>query len=123
MDTWAHAPLRHGARFRQKFTLEDAIGSHAFAPLEAYMRVTNGIPLGCSLLLPVDTVKCVQTLKAETFGWQFRGQHTVQAALKVMVHQHGTVLGCEQEFTREDAIEASMRVTNSISLGSPFLTG
>jgi hypothetical protein len=25
----------HGARFRQKFPLEDAIGSHAFAPLEA----------------------------------------------------------------------------------------
>jgi hypothetical protein len=29
------------------------------------MRVTNGIPLGCSRLLPVDTVNCVQTLKAE----------------------------------------------------------
>jgi hypothetical protein len=27
------------------------------------MRVTNGIPLGCSLLLPGDTVNCVQTLK------------------------------------------------------------
>jgi hypothetical protein len=30
----------------QKFTLEDAIGSHAFAPLEASRRATNGIPLG-----------------------------------------------------------------------------
>jgi hypothetical protein len=48
--------------FRQKFTLEDAIGSHACS-LEANMRVTNGIPLGCPLLLPVDTVICVQTLK------------------------------------------------------------
>jgi DNA polymerase gamma 1 len=38
--------------FRQKFTLEDAIGSHAFS-LEANMRVTNGIPLGSSLLLPL----------------------------------------------------------------------
>jgi hypothetical protein len=28
------------------------------------MRVTNGIPLGCSLLLPVVTVNSVQTLKA-----------------------------------------------------------
>jgi hypothetical protein len=28
------------------------------------MRVTKGIPLGCSPLLPVDTVNCVQTLKA-----------------------------------------------------------
>jgi hypothetical protein len=34
--------------FRQKFTLEDAIGSHACS-LQANMRVTNGIPLGCSL--------------------------------------------------------------------------
>jgi hypothetical protein len=28
--------------------------------------VTNGIPLGCSLLLPVCTVNCVQTLKVNT---------------------------------------------------------
>jgi hypothetical protein len=28
------------------------------------MRVANAISLGCSLLLPVDTVNCVQTLKA-----------------------------------------------------------
>jgi hypothetical protein len=28
------------------------------------MRVTNGIPRGSLLLLPVDTVNCVQTLKA-----------------------------------------------------------
>jgi hypothetical protein len=36
-------------RFRLKFTLEDAIELHAFAPLEASMRVTNAIHLGCSL--------------------------------------------------------------------------
>ena len=29
------------------------------------MRVTNGIPLGRSLLLPVHTVNCVQTLKVQ----------------------------------------------------------
>jgi hypothetical protein len=29
------------------------------------MRATNGIPLGISLLLPVDTVNCVATLKAQ----------------------------------------------------------
>jgi hypothetical protein len=50
--------------FRQKFTLEDAIEFHAFAPLEASRRVTNAIPLGCPLFLPVHTVNCVQTLKA-----------------------------------------------------------
>jgi hypothetical protein len=44
--------------FRQKFTLEDAIGP------QASRRVTNGVPLGCSLLVPVDTVNCFQTLKA-----------------------------------------------------------
>jgi WD40 repeat protein len=43
-------------------TLKDAIGSHA-CPLEAGRRVTNGIPLGRLLLLPVGTVNCVQTLK------------------------------------------------------------
>jgi hypothetical protein len=48
--------------FRQKFILEDAIGSHACS-LEANMRVTNGIPLGCLRFLPVDAVNCVQTLK------------------------------------------------------------
>jgi hypothetical protein len=32
--------------------------------LEASMRLTNGIPLGCPLFLPVHTVNCVQTLKA-----------------------------------------------------------
>jgi hypothetical protein len=51
-----------GRVFRQKFTLEDAIGSHACS-LDANMRVTNDIPLGSSLLLPVCTVNCVQTLK------------------------------------------------------------
>jgi hypothetical protein len=55
-------PVGSGARFRQKFTLENAIGSHACS-LQANTRVTNGIPLGSSLLLPVDTVNCVQTLK------------------------------------------------------------
>jgi hypothetical protein len=49
--------------FWQNFTLEDAIGSHACS-LQANMRVANGIPFGCSLLLPVDTVNCVRTLKA-----------------------------------------------------------
>jgi hypothetical protein len=41
--------------FRQEFTRADAIGSHA-SSLEANMRMTNGIPLGYSLLLPVGTV-------------------------------------------------------------------
>jgi hypothetical protein len=48
--------------FRQQFTPEVAIGSHACS-LEANVRVTNGISLGCSLLLPVATVNSVQTLK------------------------------------------------------------
>jgi hypothetical protein len=61
-----HAQVQLGTVrvFRQKLTLEDAIGCHACS-LEANMRV-NGIPLGCSLLLvPVHTANCVQTLKVE----------------------------------------------------------
>jgi hypothetical protein len=51
--------------FRQKFTLDDDIEFHAFAPLEAGRRVTIGIPLGCPRFLPVRIVTCVQTLKAD----------------------------------------------------------
>jgi hypothetical protein len=69
--------------FRQKFTLEDAIGSHACS-LEANTRVTNGIPLGCLLMLPVDTVNCVQTLKA--------GQHEKLALKALAVLTVGTGL-------------------------------
>jgi hypothetical protein len=59
---------------RQKFTLEDAFGSHACS-LEVDMRVINSIHLGCSLLLPVDTVNCVQTRKAfkQMCPWQRNG--------------------------------------------------
>jgi large subunit ribosomal protein L22 len=65
-----HAQGRSGTVrvFQQKFTLEDAIGSHACsleASSQAIKRVTNGIPLGCPLFLPVHTGNCVQTLKAE----------------------------------------------------------
>jgi hypothetical protein len=49
--------------FKQKFTLKDAIGSHAYS-FEANTRVTNGIPLRSPLRSPVGTVNCVQTLKA-----------------------------------------------------------
>jgi hypothetical protein len=37
--------------------------------LEASRSVTNGIPLGCPLFLPVDTVNCVQTLKGGGVVW------------------------------------------------------
>jgi hypothetical protein len=37
-------------------------------PTEVNMHVTNGIPLGCSLLLPVGTVNSATTLKAITIG-------------------------------------------------------
>jgi putative effector of murein hydrolase len=50
------------AFFRHKSTREAAIGCHACS-LEAIMRATNGIRLGCSRLLPVGTVKCLQPLK------------------------------------------------------------
>jgi hypothetical protein len=53
----------YGARFRQKYSLDDAIGSHACL-FEVSKRVANCILLGCSLLLPIGTVNPVQTLKA-----------------------------------------------------------
>jgi HrpA-like RNA helicase len=49
--------------FRQNFTLEDAISSHACS-LQASWIVINAISLGCPLFVPVHTVNCVQTLKA-----------------------------------------------------------
>jgi acetoin utilization deacetylase AcuC-like enzyme len=51
------------AFFRPESTLEDVLCSQACS-LEASLRVTNGSPLGCSFVLPVGTVNCVQTLKA-----------------------------------------------------------
>jgi hypothetical protein len=52
--------------FRQKSTLEDAIGFHAFAPLEALLCVWSMTFLsGVHCLLPVDTVHSVATLKAK----------------------------------------------------------
>jgi hypothetical protein len=64
MNEAGHAPIEnwHGARFRQNFTLEDAIGSQACS-LKANRCVTNGIHFGCPLFLPVRTVNSVQTLK------------------------------------------------------------
>jgi hypothetical protein len=49
--------------FRQEFTLDDAVGSHACS-LVANMRVTNDVPLGRPLPLTVATVNSVQMLKA-----------------------------------------------------------
>jgi hypothetical protein len=56
---------------RQKFTREDAIELHTVAPLEASMRVTNRIPLGCPLPLTVTTVTSVQTLKVDLLKSHF----------------------------------------------------
>jgi hypothetical protein len=73
--------------FRQKFTLEDAIGSHACS-LEANMRVTNGIPLGSPPLLPVGTVNCVQTLKATPTGNALVDSSNPEGMKSVTDHWH-----------------------------------
>jgi hypothetical protein len=49
--------------FERNLHSRSAIEFHAFAPLESSMRVTNDIPLGSLLLLPVGTVNSVQTRK------------------------------------------------------------
>jgi hypothetical protein len=56
-----------------------AVEFHAFAPLDASKRVTNGIPLGCPLLLPVGSVNSVQTLKVTTVSGE-RVQECVRRA-------------------------------------------
>jgi hypothetical protein len=48
--------------FRQDIALEDAIGSHA-GSFAASVRVTNSIPLGCSLPCTVATKHICETLK------------------------------------------------------------
>jgi hypothetical protein len=52
------------AFFNRGFHPRNAFAFHAFARLDASMGVAKGIPLEWSLLLPVGTVNCVQTLKA-----------------------------------------------------------
>ena len=54
----------YGARFSTEICTR---GCHWIPPclLEVNMCVTNGIPLGCPLLLPVGTINSVQTLKAK----------------------------------------------------------
>jgi len=74
--------------FLQKFTLEDAIGSHACL-LQANMRVTNGIPLGCPLLLPVGTVNWVQTLKVRACCKLPRTRLVLFNRTAVVVFGHG----------------------------------
>jgi hypothetical protein len=50
--------------------IEEVIGSHACSR-EASMHATNGIPLGCSLLLSVGTVNYIETLKVSAMEGQF----------------------------------------------------
>jgi hypothetical protein len=92
--------------------------------------VTNGIPLGCPLFLPVDTVNSVQTLKdgsSQNFS-TFERPHLVFNAEGVPTHtvhgaspvwdqygdhhpcevcpaRPGTVRALSQRFALEDAIE------------------
>jgi urea carboxylase len=72
-----------GARFPTESYTRDAIGSHACS-LEANMCVTNGIPLGCLLFLPVHTVNRVQTLKAD----HPCKRRTILGRLRVSHHHH-----------------------------------
>jgi hypothetical protein len=46
------------------------------------MRVTNGIPLGCSLLLPVHTVNSVQTLQVQ--------HHALPASMRTYINGRGS---------------------------------
>jgi hypothetical protein len=56
------------------------------------MRVTNGIPLGSPLLLPVGTVNHVQTLKAD-------GRRIVPAGSALAASGDGGILQCHPNFS------------------------
>jgi hypothetical protein len=59
------------------------LNTHYASSLETNMRVTNGIPLGCPLLLlPVDTVNSVQTLKAPELCERLLTKHCVAAEME-----------------------------------------
>jgi hypothetical protein len=53
-----------GARFSTEIYFRDAIGFPRPCSLEVSRCVTNGIPLGCPLILTVAIVNYAQTLKA-----------------------------------------------------------
>jgi hypothetical protein len=55
-----------------------------------HMRVTHGILLGCSLLLSVGTVNCVQTLKAND---RLLSPRSLQQMLSFHNFSHGTLPG------------------------------
>jgi hypothetical protein len=64
----------HGARFSAEIYARGCHWIPGMFAWSAVMRVTDGIPLGCSFFLPIDTVNCVQTLKAilRQAGWYSR---------------------------------------------------
>jgi hypothetical protein len=87
------------------------------------MLVTNGIPLGCSLLLLVGTVNRVQTLKViRSFMRSASINRTSHTLFRL-----GTLLVFEHNFALDDVIgfhacslEVSKRMTIAIPLGCPL---
>jgi hypothetical protein len=128
MMNWLGCKLQqwYGARFSPGFALEDGIGAHACS-LEANMCVTNSIPLGCPLLLPVDTVYSVQTLKDASYVAQRKEQFEVEAELRrkfavelpagqQMVDRH--TLGIKQESSNGGGGGESAGITNGNGSGA-----
>jgi hypothetical protein len=48
------------------------------------MRVTNGFPLGCSLLLPVDAANSVRTLKAKGIEAEIAVMNALQKSAHIV---------------------------------------
>jgi hypothetical protein len=87
--------------FRHNLAHEEAIGSHAFALLEATMRVTNGIPLPCQLPLTVSTINHAETLTEGRIQLKWLSHRRDLLSLQSV---EGTGRVFRQEFTPEDAI-------------------
>jgi hypothetical protein len=79
------------------------------------MRVANGIPLGCSLLLPVGTVNCIRTLKAAHLAVNAQQQFTQLTYLDVSFGQLDA-LSPLRFFPNLDTLVADQNCFRSLSM-------
>jgi serine/threonine protein kinase len=90
--------------------------------LEAKMRVTNSIPLGCSLLLPVGTINCAETLQVLLWALDANASSRPKSVEELTTHaffdpRGGTVSVLSHNFALEDAVGS-----HACSLEAPALS-
>jgi hypothetical protein len=103
--------------FREEFTLDDAVGSHACS-LEASRHVTNGIPLGVSLLLPAAHCKlCPNTegISGSDISYQDN-----QALLDKIMHDKPNLFGTLDEQCNVPRASDSSMIIAFHNIGKTF---